>query len=272
MRLPKRALPRRVSLACAAAFLLLIPRTVAAAEQPSIEQLIVDLGFPADATARVRRGEMLEADPTESSGSELAIGLMFLVKQPPAEIAKAFRKAVDLKQDRQLASSTQIKGAGSLADFTTLVLTPDGAAEAKRYLKARPGETLNLSPDEIRAFNALSPGDGQAVAQVEEQVRRLLLARYQSYLAKGLDGIAPYARADGLQEPGRELRGAVGAAAPLLAKYAPAMAEVLRSYPRRQAGRPQGELLLVALRPRWPTELHASPSAGASGRQHFRRR
>jgi hypothetical protein len=217
----------------AGALLLLVVRTGAAvAQELNVAQVIADFGFPPDAAERIRRGEVLEADPSESSDRELAVGLTFLVKQSPATIADAFRKAVDLKEDSKLAASTPLRDAGTPADFETLVLEPDGAAEARRYLGARAGETLNLSPQEIGAFNALAAADDRAVGRVEDQLKQTLLDRYRSYVANGLGGIAPYARSSGLQEPSRDLRGAVEAAAPLLGKYAPAMLELLRAYPR----------------------------------------
>ena len=212
--------------------LLLVVRPGASAQEINVEQVIADFGFPADATQRIRRGEVLEADPKESSDRELAVGLTFLVKQPPATIAKAFRKAVDLKEDSHLAASIRLRGAGALTDFETLVLEPDGAAEARRYVGARAGETLNLSPDEIRAFNALASADDRPVGRVQDQLKQMLLGRYRSYVANGLGGIAPYARSSGLEDPSRDLRGAVEAAAPLLGKYAPAMLQLLRAYPR----------------------------------------
>jgi hypothetical protein len=201
------------------------------AQTVNVEQVMADFGFPADATQRIRRGEVLEADPAESSERELAIGLTFLVKHPPATVAKNFRRAVDLKEDSQLAASTSLRGPGALVDFETLVLEPDGAAEARRYVDARPGETLNLSPDEIRAFNALAATDGPPGPQVEGQLKQMLLARYQSYAANGLAGIAPYARSSRLEDPSKDLRRAVEASAPLLGNYAPAMLQLLRSYP-----------------------------------------
>ena len=216
----------------AGAFLVLPVSDAAAAEPIKIEELIVDFGFPADAAARVRSGEILESDPAESSERELAVGFTFLVRQPPKSLAKAIRKMVDAKSDPHLATSVRIRGAGSLDDFSGLVLKPHGKAEAKRYLTASPGETLNLSADEIRSFTAMASTGGAPVTNVEGQLARQLLARYQSYVARGLDGMVPYARANGPQDPSAELRHALEAASPLLAKYAPEMRQVLLSYPR----------------------------------------
>lgn len=65
------------------------------------------------------------------------------------------------------------------------------------------------------------------------RLRRLYadLARVQAYRAKGLAGIAPYARDDGeTRSPGDELRSA-SQATQILQKYAPHACSMLREYP-----------------------------------------
>jgi len=209
---------------------LLLAAIASADETSSIEQVLSDLNLPADAAVRIRRGEMVHSGPKESSDREMAVGLTFLVQQPLAEVLKAFRAGVDLNADRQLAASVPIRGPGTLADFANLVVEPDGEAEARRYLAARPGNGLNLSQDEIGKFNTLAD---RSKARVEERVKLLLLARYQAYLAKGLGGMAPYARRNGICEPSTELR-RMSEAARLLKLHAPAMQQILLSYPERK--------------------------------------
>ena len=216
---------------CVAATMLLVAQPAVAADRTSVDQVMADLGLPAEAAARVRRGEMVHNDPKESSEREMAVGLTFLVEQTPAQVATAFRATVDLKADPQLSTSVPIGGAGTIADFAGLVLEPHAAAEAQRYRTAGPGDTLNLSRDEIKAFAALPPGSDNSKVQVEGQIKLLLLSRYQSYLANGLRGMAPYARRSGLCEPSNELRSA-SEAARLLKKYVPAMQRLLLSYPQ----------------------------------------
>lgn len=176
------------------ALMVLVAQTAAAAGRFTVDQVMADLNLPADAAARLRHGEILHSDPQESSDRELGVDLTFLVQQPLAEVLKAFRTLVDLKANPQLSASVQIRGPGNAADFASLVLEPGGAAEANRYLAASPGDTLNLSADEIQAFNALASAGDDPKPQVEEQLKRLLLARYQAYLARGLGGMAPYER------------------------------------------------------------------------------
>jgi len=218
------------------ALVMLVARSAAAAGGFTVDQVLADLNLPTDAAARIRRGEMVHSDPKESSEREMAVGLTFLVQQPVAEVLQAFRAAVDLKADPQLSASVPIRGPGTPADFASLVLEPAGIAEANRYLTASPGDTLNLSADEIRAFEALASAGGEPKPQVEEQLKRLLLARYQAYLARGLSGMAPYERRSGPCEPSAELRRASDAAR-LLKLHAPALQQLLLSYPE---GKPAG--------------------------------
>ena len=134
---------------------VLAMRTAAAAEVTTVDQVLEYLNLPPDAAARIRRGEMVQSDPKESSDREMAMGLTFLIQQPLPEVFTAFRATVDLKADPHLSASVPIRGPGTPADFASLTLGPDGEDEAQRYLEARAGDTLNLSAEEIRAFNAL---------------------------------------------------------------------------------------------------------------------
>jgi len=131
---------------------LLVACTAAAAERVDVEQVMGDFGLSADAAARIRSGDMVESDPTESSDRELAVGLTFLVQQPIASVLEAFRSAVDMKADLQLLASAVIRG--SPVDFATPALQLD---EAKRYVAARPGDALNLSLDEIPGASQSGP-------------------------------------------------------------------------------------------------------------------
>jgi len=212
--------------------LLAAARTAALADPVDIDRVMSDFRLSPQAAARVRSGEIVESEPAGSSERELAVGLTFLVQQPVGSVLDGFRSAIDLKADSQLSGSAVIRG--SLDDFASVSLPAD---EAKRYLAAAPGDALNLSLDEIQAFHALASAGGDPTANVERQLRRSLFDRYQAYRASGLDGMAPYARsARDVRTPADELRAAAEAAS-LLDHYAPALWQLLRSYPR---GKPAG--------------------------------
>ncbi len=200
---------------------------------PTVAELATEVGLTPETLARVEEGEIIETTPTDRSDRELAIGMVFLVRAPAARAVQAFQQASDLKADPQLITLHELSGAGTLADFGDLRLAPHGSAEAERYLNAAPGQTLNLSTAEIAAFRALGAA-GQP--EVEAQLRAMLLARYQAYRTRGLDGTAPYDRGEGVQRsPAEELRR--DSAAKILGKYSPAFRDVLLQYP---TARPPG--------------------------------
>jgi hypothetical protein len=204
---------------------------------PTVAEVAGAIGLGADGIARVQNGEMVTLAPKETSDRELAVGIVFFVKAPPSRVVDQFRRGGDLKEDPNLRASHPIAGAGTLDDFAALKLAPNGADEAKRWLAAAPGETLNLSDAEIAAFKALPPGASQA--DVEAKIRAILLARFQAYRQRGLAGIAPYARDGEDRDVAAGLKAATDGSL-ALAKFAPAFRDVLLSYP---ASKPADEEL-----------------------------
>jgi hypothetical protein len=93
-----------------------------------------------------------------------------------------------LQADPNVIAYGDLAGDGTAADLARLALT---SAQRKAFGSAAPGDALNLSLDEIAALRAVG-GDAHALEAV---VRALLLARHRAYRARGLRGIASYARA-----------------------------------------------------------------------------
>ena len=206
----------------------------AQSEQLDINQVMRDFAMPANAAARIRNGEMVEADPDASSERELAVGLTFLTQQPMNMVFEAFKSATDMRANQQLLDALEIHG--RVDDLGGLVLQPDGLAEAKRYQAAQPGDAFNLSADEIQLLHAQAAPGASPVVKVEQQLKQLLFERYADYQAKGFDGMKPYARGGGMRRPSDELRSASQAAS-LLTHYAPELWKLLLSYPH---GKPPG--------------------------------
>jgi Wax ester synthase/diacylglycerol acyltransferase catalytic domain len=148
------------------------------------------LGFPGDTRTRVEAGQFVEVGLPTRSDRDLNVGIAFLVaKQSPAGLARTVREEKRvLHADPNLIAYDDFAGEGTAAQLEELRLTP---AQLKAFAHAAPGEEANLSVDEIAALRAAG-GDAHAI---EDAVRALLLARYRAYRAKGLAGIAPYARA-----------------------------------------------------------------------------
>ncbi len=204
----------------------------------TIDTLLSELHIPSTAKQRILDGEVVGWTTEESSDHELAVGLALYVKETPKDLLKFFRKAVEIRIVKEVKAYGEIKGKGTLADFAGVKLEPNGDKEAERYLKAEPGETLNLSAQEIAAFRALNGGSPDAAERkkaVEGLVRQSLLVRYHAYRAKGLSGAAPYERGGGGQRfPGKEVLGATKSAH-FINKHLPSARQALLEYPSIEA-------------------------------------
>lgn len=199
---------------------------------PTLDEVAADFGLSKDDAQRVRNGELVNTTTKETSDRELAVVMLFLVKTPVQKLVAAFKGGPSSRNDPQVQSATEISGEGALDDFKGIVLQPGGDKEAKRYLDAAPGDTLNLSMPEIASFAALKAAGGAGQPQVEEALRKMLLVRYQTYRSQGLAGIAPYARGkDKQSQPADDLRRATEAAKGVK-KYAAAFYDVLMNYPQ----------------------------------------
>lgn len=199
--------------------------TAQAQAQPTADQVLADMGLSGDDKQRVLNGEFVTAEVGAVSDRDLSFAIAFLVKTSPAALAKQIVAGELITSDTQVKTWGRFSAAGTLADLAGLKITDD---EAKALANAQAGEALNLSTAEIAAFNALQGGTTQAVQQ---QLHRMLLARYQAYRASGLAGIAPYDRGGSASDLAADLRKA-GEAAKGLQKYLPGFHAVLLGYPK----------------------------------------
>jgi hypothetical protein len=194
--------------------------------QPTADQLLTDAGLSAGDKQNVTSGQFVNFGVKGVSERDLAFAIAFLVKTSPEALAKQIVAGELISADAQVKIYGELSSAGSLADFAKLTLTGD---EAKTLANAKAGSALNLSASEIAAFKALAGGPPAAV---QEQLRRMLLARYQAYRASGLAGIAAYDRGGGSTgDPAADLRKA-SQATPALQKYMPAFQKMLLDYPK----------------------------------------
>lgn len=226
----------RVVAMALSACLALLGTAARAIALPTLDELMADFSFDKGDVQKVRNGELVSTSAKETSDRELAVVMVYLVKAPAQKLVAFLKAGPSSRNDPQVQEVSEIKGEGTVDDFKAVVLQPGGDKEAQRYLSAAPGDTLNLSTTEIGSFAALKAA-GAAQPQVEDAVRKMLLARYQAYRAQGLAGIAPYDRGKGKQsQPADDLRRATEAAKGMN-KYAPAFYNLLLNYPQ---GTPAG--------------------------------
>ncbi len=203
---------------------------VAWAELPQAETLLADLGLSASEIAEVKAGKIVTRSVTGAHERDLATSFVFFAPITPEALVKQLRAGLLTNVDTNTISHGTMSAAGSLADFNALALKPGGADRARRYTSA--DDDLNLSTEERAAFSKL-PATAP-VADVEAQLRAALLARYQAYHAKGLAGIAPYARKGGAaRSAGDDLRVSLESLKGLK-KYAPNAFAAMAGYPGAQ--------------------------------------
>lgn len=198
----------------------------ASAQVPDAATLLSSVGFSRDEIQQVMNGKIVRGNMKPASERQLVAGMAFLVEDTPKKLVAKLRSGLAVKVDPQTLQSAEFEGAGSLADLATLTLEPGADERAKAYVNASPGGDLNLSAQEIAAFEALQP----TPAAVRPAVAAQLLARMQAYQTKGLDGIAPYARSSGRRSPADEIRTMTKASA-ALQRYVPATYKMLLAYP-----------------------------------------
>jgi hypothetical protein len=202
---------------------------------PNAEEVLADLPISDSARNKIMAGEITQWTTMESSDREIVIGKVLLVRdKKPDEVVEIFRHAIGFKIDPDVSAFGKIEGPGTMSDFAEVKLDPGAETEARLYLESTPGDGFNLSSQEIVALQSLNvegkpPVD--AAASVEQQLRSMLLARYQAYRAEGLSGIDSYARDGGTElRPGHELAQAITVER-ILAKYAPSFQKILLTYP-----------------------------------------
>lgn len=237
---PRRSTPAPCALVVIGFGLLLLSGAGAdekAAGAEDAAALLAKLGFPPGSGQKVLSGAFIEEPLKSSSHRELSVALAFRVDLAPPELAERFDYALAIRRDPDTVAFGEIHGQGSEKDFQALHLHEK---DARRWLNAKAGETLNLSSGEIEALRGLREGldgSGSVVDAVGGAVRKILLERYRAYRNQGLAGIAPYQRGSGkARDAGGELR-AASRAARAQEVFAPAFYSLLLDYPKN---RPKG--------------------------------
>jgi hypothetical protein len=217
----------------AAGFMALGVLPVQAALPPADELLGV-LGYSAAEKSRIEAGEFVSRSVESTSERDLVASFAFEVNMPPGKVNQALQNQLNATNDPDTIAFGVIAGPATLDAFADLSLGPNAASRVQQYLKAEPGDDLNLHADEIAAFTAIrSQSKDLAALQdlVTQQVSKALLARVQAYQEKGLEGIPPYARKGGAEGPAAgDLRRASDAAVHTK-NYLPDFHAILTGYP-----------------------------------------
>lgn len=188
---------------------------------------------------RLLAGETLSYAVPETSDVELAAGVAMYLPVPLARVAEVLTSPDLVLRDANITASGPIAADATPASLRGFTLAAGEVAEAQEVLEATPGTRFNLSAAEIEGFRtaktAVRPGDRTSVLEAAaSQWRVTLLERARAFRARGLDGVAPYARRGGTADPAELLRVAAGDAR-VAASVALRLGTELLAYPAEQS-------------------------------------
>ncbi len=175
----------------------------AVADSPTLQDFLAAMDLSSDEIDRARAGEIISGTAKASHDREIVATLAFLIHGvSPDELVKRGEGGLLDKVDEQTIAYSILQGAPTLESFSKLRLR---TKNVEKFRKAKAGDDLNLSQDEIDTLQKL--GKDPEVDKVEAAIHAALLARMKSYQAKGLAGIAPYQRShDELRSAAEDLK------------------------------------------------------------------
>jgi hypothetical protein len=230
----------RSSRAAALAALLVLPAPAWPADAPAGEGQTLDVRrLSPEQRRRLLAGDTIGYQVAETSETELGAGVAMYLPVPLGRVAEVLTAPQIVLQDPSITASGRLSPGAAPAALAGYTLGAGEVAEAQDALDATPGGRLNLSAAEIEAAHAaLAARRGTDRAAVAEagavHWRTLLFQRWQAFLARGLDGVAPYARRGGVTDPAALLRVAAGDAR-IVAHLMPRLAEALLRFPAEQS-------------------------------------
>jgi hypothetical protein len=199
------------------------------AEPPkiSVQDFLTVMALSPKDVEAAKEGAIISGSAPASSERELVATMAFIIEDvAPHELVERGEGGLLDEVDDQTIAFSILPENPTLESFAGLSLRVDDLEE---FARAKAGETLNLSAEEIEALGKLSknpPAD-----QVESVVRAALLARVQAYKAEGLAGVAPYQRSKGKARSAAEELTSATLASQSLKEIAPLAYKLLLEYP-----------------------------------------
>lgn len=203
-----------------------------------LAEVMAYLGFDTAQEEMLRRGQILSKSITnrEKTDRELAIAsVMIVVRRPLEEVAAVFLRGDSFRvyeNVRQLHEIThQGAATGTAAEFDGIRFAAQEKRDESRLSKSVPGNTFNLSENEIGLFKNAQKNKPDSADATTKILRQILYNRYKRYREAGLAGIEPYARTRGRSVlPGKELRSALDAMV-IAKKHLPGFHRYLVEFP-----------------------------------------
>ena len=184
---------------------------------------------------RLENGEILASSDAayESTKRELSADAMAIIGSDLNAVLEALRESTTLIPVKTVLDHAEIF---TEADFADVKFTEAEFSEVKTLFDAKPYKEMNLSNSEnAMLLQQLQPyrnnDRASKITAASDAMRALLIARYNEYQAKGLDGIPRYRRSKRKQiDLGRALQMTTGTFEPFEEDF-PEFVHVMGAYP-----------------------------------------
>jgi hypothetical protein len=209
----------------------------AANADTSSEEIMAGFDMSPEEMEALERGEILTYSDKayEFTKRQLAADSMLKVNASMGAILKALQDDPTLIPNDLTKAHAIIK---SEADFDGVEYGPEELEDVDALFEAEPGKDLNFSDSEYAILQkTLRPyrnaTDAERINAASDAMRAILVNRYNDYRARGLQGVASYARSRGKQVD-------VGAELQLTTDTLKAFEGELPEFVRVMTGYPQG--------------------------------
>jgi hypothetical protein len=197
--------------------------TFARGNPPSADEVFNFLELSHAQIRELTEGKAITFSLQSGSADELAVSVVIYIPVPWEKVAKHLPDN-DIAIETDVIAYAPLITPTSAEAFAHLIVS---TSEADSLLRAKPGDEVNLSAQEIHSIHTLK----SAHASIAQHFRTLLSHRVESYRQGGLAAIANYAREETLDSnPSLELRQAANESK-LLSQYFPALAKTWLNYP-----------------------------------------
>jgi hypothetical protein len=241
----------RLSRAAVLAGLLCLPLSagISDAQSPDDGQALDVRRLSPEQRRRLLAGETIGYQVAETSEPELGAGVAMYLPVPLARVAEALTSPDIVLKEPSITAYGPIPVGATGAALGAFALGAGEITEAQDVLDAGPGPRFNLASAEIDMLRGGRAAGccrdrGAVLEAATARWRTLLLQRAQAFQARGLDGMAPYARRSGVSDPAAVLRVAAGDAR-VVAHLKPGLADALLRFPAEQSSTAISQLYWV---------------------------
>jgi hypothetical protein len=182
--------------------------SMARAATITAEDVMTAAGFSERQKKAVFSGEVVTVDAKRIAPNEVVALLAARIPIPFAKVFESYSRGQDNEVSARHLAMGQVDPASPTAGWEKARFSASESGEVTDLLTATPGLDFNLSAKE---FTELRDGmakvdEAKRVERFSELYRGFLQRRMRSYLEKGLDSVAPYAREKGEQtSPAEEI-------------------------------------------------------------------